>query len=301
MFHVGWPYKTDWWPPTCSGRKASSSGVRRQGLEPRTRGLRVRCRRHVGICRMRPDMPSDLGLCLSSVSDKAATDRPCAGAPCPHRCPHAAPLFRLRLARQSCRARRRPLLRRTRHSVQCNCYRTKRTCRLYGPEMSEPTGRWNSPPNWPAPPSAEWTPPPGWRPDPKWGKPPKGWQFYDAGGSAPVYGMPPRKSKKELRIALAIGAILLIGIISAISGSGKSSSPNDTTAADPLVTVAPTSAPATPLAAAALPASPAAPAAPPADAGKPNDKGWVLQSFQPADNGLGSFGGTARITNTNDS
>ncbi len=102
--------------------------------------------------------------------------------------------------------------------------------------MSEPTGRWNGPPNWPAPPSADWTPPPGWKPDPKWGKPPKGWQFYGPGGSAPIYGMPPKKSKKELRIALALGVILLIGIITAATGGSTSTS---TTATDPLTTTAP--------------------------------------------------------------
>ncbi len=163
--------------------------------------------------------------------------------------------------------------------------------------MSEPTGRWNGPPNWPAPPSPDWTPPPGWKPDPKWGKPPKGWQFYGAGGSAPVYGMPPKKSKKELRIALALGVILLIGIISAVRGGSTTTAATTTT--DPLTTAAP----AAPVSEspAPTPTAQAPAAAPPADAGKPNDKGWVLQSFQPANDGLGDFGGTARITNTNDS
>ncbi len=102
--------------------------------------------------------------------------------------------------------------------------------------MSEPTGRWNGPPNWPAPPSADWTPPPGWKPDPKWGKPPKGWQFYGPGGGAPVYGTPHKKSKKEMRIALALGVILLIGVIVAASGGSTSTT---TTATDPLTTTAP--------------------------------------------------------------
>jgi len=166
--------------------------------------------------------------------------------------------------------------------------------------MSEPTGRWNGPPNWPVPPSADWTPPPGWNPDPKWGKPPKGWQFYGPGGSAPIYGMPPKKSKKELRIALALGVILLFGIIIAAS-SGSKSTPTPATATDPLTTTAPAAPVSESPAPAPVPTAQAPVAAPPADAGKPNDKGWVLQSFQPANDGLGDFGGTARITNTNDS
>lgn len=107
--------------------------------------------------------------------------------------------------------------------------------------MSEPTGRWNRPPNWPAPPSADWTPPPGWKPDPKWGNPPKGWQFYGPGGNAPVNGMALKKSKvngmalkkskTELRIALALGVILLVGIISAASGGNTSTTTTATATA----------------------------------------------------------------------
>jgi hypothetical protein len=38
-----------------------------------------------------------------------------------------------------------------------------------------------------------------------------------------------------------------------------------------------------------------------ADSGKPSDGGWTLESQQLKDDGLGDFGGTARITNTEDS
>jgi len=122
--------------------------------------------------------------------------------------------------------------------------------------MSEPTGRWNRPPNWPAPPSADWTPPPGWKPDPKWGNPPKGWQFYEPGGSAPVYGMALKKSKTELRIALALGVILLVGIISAVT-SGSTSTTTTATATDLLTTAVP-----------AAPVSESPALAPPAQAAK---------------------------------
>ena len=110
--------------------------------------------------------------------------------------------------------------------------------------------------------------------------------------------MPPKKSKKKLFSALALGVILLIVIISATSG-GSTSTSTTTTATDPLTTTAP----AAPVSEspASVPTAKAPAAVPPANGGKPNDKGWVLQSFQPANDGLGDFGGTARITNTNDS
>jgi hypothetical protein len=37
------------------------------------------------------------------------------------------------------------------------------------------------------------------------------------------------------------------------------------------------------------------------DSGKPSDGGWTLESQQLKDDGLGDFGGTARITNTEES
>lgn len=115
-----------------------------------------------------------------------------------------------------------------------------------------------------------------------------------------TFGTGPKRKSWFLRhkiLTTLLGLFLLGVVISATSSGGTSTTASTSTATDPLATAAP----AAPTADAPTPeATTAAPASPPADAGKPNDKGWVLQSFQTADDGVGDFGGTARITNTND-
>lgn len=93
--------------------------------------------------------------------------------------------------------------------------------------------------------------------------------------------------------------LLLVVLAAAAAGSGSSSSTNHSVvvASDPLVTPSPMDTP-SPVVTVAPPV--ATKAAPPPAPTKPNDKGWVLQSFITRDDGVGDFGGVARITNTHD-
>jgi len=79
------------------------------------------------------------------------------------------------------------------------------------------------------------------------------------------------------RLALIVPILLLAACAPASTGSGGSASD--------------------PLASQSAPTKGKAPTK--AGTSKPNDKGWVLQSYATKDDGLGSFGGTARITNSN--
>jgi hypothetical protein len=89
------------------------------------------------------------------------------------------------------------------------------------------------------------------------------------------------------KILTALGAVMALFIIAGIASGGGSSKPS-TNVADPLT--ATTTAPPK---AAARPTMKAIP-------NKPNDKGWIVQAILTRDDGLGNFGGTARITNAND-
>jgi hypothetical protein len=111
--------------------------------------------------------------------------------------------------------------------------------------------------------------------------------------AAKAYSRAQRPWVARHKILTALAAFVVLGVI--VSATGGGSKKADTSASDPLTSSAP--------AAAAAPAETTAPvaAAPAADTGKPNDKGWVVQSLRTKDDGLGDFGGSARITNTNDS
>jgi hypothetical protein len=96
------------------------------------------------------------------------------------------------------------------------------------------------------------------------------------------------------KVLSAVGALFLIGIIATAAGGG--SKKTDTAVSDPLTS---TTAPAPAPAAAKPTPRPVATKAVPAAPSKPNDKGWVVQSLSTRDDGLGDFGGIARVTNTN--
>lgn len=116
--------------------------------------------------------------------------------------------------------------------------------------------------------------------------------------AAKAYGKSQRNWFARHKILTAIGALFIIGVIGTAAGGG---SKTNTSAGDPLATTSdaattqPTAEAPAPVATSAAPAAAAVPAKP----SKPNDKGWVLESFQARNDGVGDFGGTARITNTN--
>jgi len=128
-----------------------------------------------------------------------------------------------------------------------------------------------------------------------------------------TFGTGPKRKSWFLRhkILTTLLGLLVLGIVISAAGGGGSTTSTTTstsTATDPLTTSSPAAATHAAPAAAAPPAPQAttqapAPIAPvtPVVNGKPNDKGWVLQSYETKDDGLGNFGGTARITNSNDS
>lgn len=115
---------------------------------------------------------------------------------------------------------------------------------------------------------------------------------------------PPQAPKRSWfarhKILTAALAVFALFVVAGVAGSGKKA---NTSASDPLTSATPaaTSAPVSPAAAPSSAAASPAAAAAPAVSSKPNDKGWVVQSLMTADDGVGDFGGTARITNTNDS
>ena len=130
-----------------------------------------------------------------------------------------------------------------------------------------------------------------------------------------TFGTGPKRKSWFLRhkiLTTLLGLFVLSVVISAAGGGGSSTSTttSTSTATDPLTTSSPAATDAAPPAAAPpappattkapVPVAPVAPVAPAAPS-KPNDKGWVLQSYETKDDGLGDFGGTARITNSNDS
>lgn len=127
-----------------------------------------------------------------------------------------------------------------------------------------------------------------------------------------TFGTGPKRKSWFLRhkiLTTLLGLFVLGVVVSAAGGGGSTTSTttSTSTATDPLTTSSPAATHAAPPAAAPpapqattqapAPVAPVAPAAP----SKPNDKGWVLQSYETKDDGLGDFGGTARITNSNNS
>lgn len=90
--------------------------------------------------------------------------------------------------------------------------------------------KYNPPPNWPAPPQG-WTPQPGWTPDPTWGAAPEGWQLWvPEPGEAPAAPLaaPAVKRNWFLRHKVLTGlgaAVIVFGIIGAVSGGGGSKTP----------------------------------------------------------------------------
>jgi hypothetical protein len=98
--------------------------------------------------------------------------------------------------------------------------------------------------------------------------------------AAKAYSRAQRPWVARHKILTALAAFVVLGVI--VSATGGGSKKADTSASDPLTSSAP--------AAAAAPAETTAPvaAAPAADTGKPNDKGWVVQSLRTKDDGLGS-------------
>lgn len=104
-------------------------------------------------------------------------------------------------------------------------------------------------------------------------------------------GGPPKQGNwfGRHKILTAIGAILVLIIAVGVSSGGGNKA--NTSATDPLTTqtTQPQATESTTEPAAVVPAGPT----------KPNDKGWVVQGLLTKDDGVGDFGGTARITNTN--
>jgi hypothetical protein len=96
-------------------------------------------------------------------------------------------------------------------------------------------------------------------------------------------------------IAIVVGAFILIGIISSIAGGGGSSSSNDTggkpVASKTTHSPKPTHSPSSPAPSKTKPAAPTG-TLPMADGD------WRLDTLQLKNDGLGDFGGTARITYT---
>jgi len=146
---------------------------------------------------------------------------------------------------------------------------------------------------------------------PQWGPPGQ----QPPGGQYPPQGGPPAKPpKKRKKWPFIVGGVLALFIIIGIANSGGGS--KSTTAAATSTTAAPTTtsaapAPTTQQAAAPAPTTTQAPsttkapvtttttqAAPPTSAGLSSDNGWTLTSFTAKDDGLGDFGGTARIINS---
>jgi len=127
-----------------------------------------------------------------------------------------------------------------------------------------------------------------------------------------TFGTGPKRKSWFLRhkiLTTLLGLFVLGVVVSAAGGGGSTTSTttSTSTATDPLTTSSPAATDAAPPAVAppappatTKPPAPVAPVAPVAPS-KPNDKGWVLQSYETKDDGLGDFGGTARITNSNDS
>lgn len=88
-----------------------------------------------------------------------------------------------------------------------------------------------------------------------------------------------------IAVALFIGFIILVASCSAIASSGNDSA-STTSNGDP--------------AAKSSESNKSTESAKPKTDGKLADGGWVVESQTLKNDGLGSFGGTARITNTND-
>jgi hypothetical protein len=102
--------------------------------------------------------------------------------------------------------------------------------------------RFNPPPNWPTPPEG-WHPEPGWKPDPAWGPAPEGWQVWvdDGAPSAPEPLVVPAGRKNWFlrhKILTAVGALLLLGILSSALGGAGGGDP-----APPAAAGKPTSSP----------------------------------------------------------
>jgi len=154
---------------------------------------------------------------------------------------------------------------------------------------------------------------PGSPQGPQWGppgqQPPPGGQYPPQGGPP---AQPPKKRKKWPFI---VGGVLLLFIIIGIANSGGGS--KSTTAAATSTTAAPTTTSVAPAPTTQQQAAAPAPtttqaqtttkapvtttttqAAPPTSAGLSSDNGWTLTSFTAKDDGLGDFGGTARIVNS---
>jgi hypothetical protein len=136
---------------------------------------------------------------------------------------------------------------------------------------------------------------------PQWG-PPAGWTPPPA---------PPRPgffSNRAAQLVLVGVTSLVLGLV--IGSTAHGSSKGNTNAVDPAAAAskpqpaakAPTTHASTPAKKATAPKA-AAPVTPQKAAAptKPNDKGWVVQSLNVKNDGLGDFGGSARVTNTNDS
>jgi hypothetical protein len=110
--------------------------------------------------------------------------------------------------------------------------------------------RFNTPPNWPAPPSPDWLPPEGWQADAAWGPAPDGWNFWvedptfagqpSETGAAAAPTVARKNWFLRHKVITAIGAVLLIGVISNIAGGGSTKSVNIAPAAQ---AVAPSSTP----------------------------------------------------------
>lgn len=118
------------------------------------------------------------------------------------------------------------------------------------------------------------------------------------GGFTPPPGYELKKKKSFFarhKILTGLGALLLLIIVVSAASGGGSAPDTSTSAGDSALTNDN---------AAEAPAeskAPAAPAAPPANDGKPSDDGWVVESYQIKDNGIGSFQIDARVTNTENS